>query len=93
MNSIIQNEKECFICHTTADLHKHHIFFGSANRKLSEEYGCWCWLCGKHHNMSDEGVHFDRKKDLRLKQITQEVWQAHNGTEDDFRAIFGKSYL
>ena len=93
MNSIIQTEKECFFCHSTRDLHKHHIFFGSANRKLSEEYGCWCWLCANHHNMSSEGVHFDKKKDLRLKQITQEVWEAQNGNRDDFRAIFGKSYL
>ena len=39
MNSVLQSEKECFVCGTNLNLHSHHIFFGTANRKLSEKYG------------------------------------------------------
>lgn len=38
MNSIIQNEKECFICKTKKKLQCHHIFFGKGCRQLSEEH-------------------------------------------------------
>mgnify|MGYP007101833209 CR=1 FL=1 len=36
--SIIQKNKECYITHSTYNLHKHHIFEGTANRQLSEKY-------------------------------------------------------
>ena len=35
--SIIQNKKQCYITKSTTNLHKHHIFEGTANRKFSEE--------------------------------------------------------
>ena len=73
--SIISNEHYCLICGTTQNLHKHHIFFGSANRKKSEKYGCWCYLCGKHHNLSNEGVHFNKDLDNRLKKMTQKKFE------------------
>ena len=67
MESIINNEKKCLVCGTTYNLHLHHIFEGTGKRKVSEQYGCWCYLCAKHHNMSDEGVHFNKELDLKLK--------------------------
>ena len=91
--SILQSERECWVCGVEYGLHKHHIYGGVANRKLSEKYGLWVYLCGRHHNLSNEGVHFNRDLDLRLKQYAQEVFEARIGTRDDFRAIFGKSYL
>lgn len=91
--SIIQKEKECFFCGTTYNLHKHHIFFGTANRKLSEQDGCWCWLCAYHHNMSDESVHMNSMMDMTLKKITQERWEQLNGDRESFIARYGKSYL
>ena len=47
MKSIIQDESkgQCFLCvmldsdTSRKYTEKHHIFFGSANRKLSEKYG------------------------------------------------------
>lgn len=94
MESIIQKKKECFICKSTYNLHSHHIFFGSANRKLSEQDGMKVWLCAPHHNMSDAGVHFDRTLDLRIKKVAQLKWQEYyNKTEDNFRKRYGKSYL
>lgn len=91
--SIISNERECWVCNTSYGLHKHHIIYGSANRKQSEKYGLWVYLCGKHHNLSDEGVHFNKDLDTSLKQLAQERFEAYLGTREDFRAIFGKSYI
>ena len=92
MRSILNNKRECFVCRTPLNLHKHHIYEG-ARRSKSEQYGCWVYLCARHHNMSDEGVHFNRDLDLKIKRICQKAWQKHyNKTEDEFRAIFGRSY-
>lgn len=91
--SIVSNEKVCFRCRTTQNLARHHIFFGSANRKLSEKYGCWIWLCARHHNMSDEGIHFDHEYDTEIKQKCQEEWEKRNGDRAAFIRVFGKSYL
>lgn len=92
MKSILSNDRECFICHTDYDLHRHHIFAGS-RRQTSEKEGCWVYLCARHHNMSDEGVHFNRENDLHLKRICQARWEALNGDREDFIRKFGKSYL
>ena len=91
--SIISNKEECLICKTPLYLHRHHIFFGSANRKLSEKYGCWCYLCARHHNMSDEGVHFDKPLDIKLKRYCQQRWEAKYGDREQFIQVFGKSYM
>lgn len=87
--SIIQNNKECFKCGTTYNLHKHHLYF-AANRKVSDKLGLWVWLCAAHHNMSDEGVHFNREFDLELKRLGQEIYSKDH---DDFMEQIGRSYL
>ena len=92
MKSIINNEKQCLICGSTYNVHKHHIYGGTANRKLSEEYGCWCYLCARHHNMSEFGVHYSKALDLKLKQFTQQKFN-ENYPDLDFMKIFGKNYL
>ena len=89
--SIIQDIKECYVCGTTLDLHKHHIYEGIANRKKSEKYGCWCYLCGKHHNMSKYGVHFDKALGRNLKEECQKAFERKYN--EDFIKVFGKSYL
>lgn len=53
--SIISNEKVCFRCGTTQNLHCHHIFSG-AFRQKSDKYGLWVYLCVEHHT-GDSGVH------------------------------------
>lgn len=92
MESIINNEKECFICHTTQTLHKHHCLHGTANRKLAEEHGLWVYLCHHHHNGSNEGVHFNHPFDVMLKKYAQEKWEQVNGDREDFIKIFGRSW-
>ena len=91
--SIMSNEKECFVCGTPLDLHRHHIFYGMANRIISEKEGCWCYLCARHHNMTNDGVHHNYAFNITLKKYCQEKWEAKNGDRKDFIRIFGKSHL
>lgn len=93
MKSMLQHQKECFVCGNTMNLHSHHIFFGTSNRKQSEKYGLKVWLCATHHNMSVEGVHFNKRLDLKLKTMAQTYYEEHIGTREEFRKEFGKSYL
>jgi hypothetical protein len=91
MKIVLQQNKECYITGQTEGLHKHHIFFG-ANRKWSELYGLYVWLRPEWHNMSDYGVHFDKKFDLDLKQMAQREFEKAYSHEE-FMKIFGRSYL
>jgi hypothetical protein len=92
MRSIVSNEKVCLICGTTLNLHRHHILYGSGKRQLSEKYGCWCYLCAKHHNMSNEGVHFNKVLDNKLKGLAQKRFKEVY-PQLEFIKIFGKNYL
>lgn len=92
MKSIIQTEKECYVCKTTFNLQDHHICYGTANRKQSEKYGLKVWLCQEHHTGST-GVHFNKPLDLHLKKLAQEHFEAEFGTREYFRSVFGRSYL
>lgn len=92
MKSIIQNEKECYICRTNKNLHEHHIIHGP-NRNNSEKYGLKVWLCSYHHNMGGtNGVHGDAKKDLYFKRLAQRKFEESH-TREEFMQIFGKNYL
>ena len=91
MKSIMQDTKECYITHQTTGLHKHHIY-GGGNRKNSEKYGCWVYLIGELHNLSDYGVHFDKSFDLKLKRKCQSVFEETH-TREEFMKIFGRNYL
>jgi len=93
MKSIIQKEKECYICHRPYNLHEHHIFYGNANRELSEADGMKVWLCGHHHNLSNEGVHFNKHLDLFLKGLAQDIWEQTYGSREDFMKRYGKNYI
>ena len=91
--SLISKEKECFVCKTTIGLHKHHVYPGR-NRQLSEREGCWLWLCGRHHNLSNDGVHYDRLLDELIKEECQRRWETeHEEGRAGFMRIFGRNYL
>lgn len=91
--SILQDKKECYVCHTTNNIHIHEVFFGK-NRKNSIKYGCCVYLCGKHHNQSNDGVHFNKKLDTHLKQEMEKKFLKHYAaTIEDFRDIFKINYL
>lgn len=97
--SIVDNEQVCFICKTPMNLHKHHVFNGTANRKKSEEDGAWVYLCMYHHTGSKTSVHQCQDADEWLKRYTQRIWEKRYKVnhEDDARLAFikryGRSYL
>lgn len=93
MKSILQNKKKCFICSKTIGLHDHHIYFGTARRKISERNGFKVWLCFDHHE-GTFGVHGKNghELDLYLKKVCQKKFEEINSREDFIR-IIGESYL
>lgn len=93
--SIITDKlEECYVCKTTHNIHKHEIFFGTGKRQLSIKYGLVVPLCGRHHNLSNAGVHFDSMLNEKLHKIGQEKAMKHyEWTTKDFIRIFGRSYL
>ena len=58
----------------------------------SEKYGLKVWLCPFHHNMSSQGVHFDKELDIRLKRVAQKKFEEHYPNVD-FVQLFGRNYL
>ena len=90
--SILQDEKKCWFCHSQAGLHEHHIYAGTARRKISEENGFKVYLCWFHHNGSAYGVHFNRVNDLLLKRACQRKYE-ETGSREDFIKLVGLSYL
>lgn len=91
--SIISNDTVCYVCKNPMNIHRHHIYEGTGRRKLSEKYGCWVYLCARHHNMSNEGVHFNKELDLKLKRICQKKWENKYGPRDKFIRVFGRNYM
>ena len=93
VRSILQRNKACYICGTTLNLHLHHVFYGTANRRLSDEDGCVVYLCQRHHTGA-AGVHNNRKIDLTLKARCQIEWQKQNDkTIEDFIERYGRNCL
>lgn len=88
--SIICNEKECVKCGNPR-VHKHHIF-GGARRNISEKNGFWMYLCAAHHNMSDEGIHFNASFDRKAKAFCQKVYERSHSHEE-FMALIGRNYI
>jgi hypothetical protein len=92
MDSVLSSKKKCWICGTTTNLHKHHIYPGNPNRRLSEKYGCWVYLCGHHHNLSNDGVHFDKEADTKLRIECQAAFK-QAFPQLSFLKVFGRNYL
>lgn len=77
----------------TAPVERHHIWGGS-NRKNSERYG---FVIPLRPDLHPNGARADRRYakdiDTRLKRMAQEYFEEHYGTREEFRSIFGKSWL
>ena len=92
-DSIMQTEKECYICKSTRWLERHHVF-GGAYRKKSDTDGLTVYLCHWHHNEPPVGVHHNRANMDRLRKKGQEAYMEHYGaTVEDFIREYGRNYL
>jgi len=65
--------------------------FGGPNRKLSEKYKLYVYLCQRHHT-GNKGIHFNPQMALRYKQEYQEKFEQQYSREL-FVELFGKNYL
>jgi len=83
--------KKCIVCGATYDLHMHEIYGGS-NRQASIKYKMQVRLCGKHHNLSDEGIHFNPRLAFEVKQLGQAEFEKEY-LHIDFLKTFGMDYL
>lgn len=88
---IVECMDNCFVCGSPY-VEVHHVFYGTAKRKLSDKYGLIVPLCEEHHR-GQTGVHFNRDLDLHLKKLAQEKFEALYGANTSFREVFGKNYL
>lgn len=81
----------------TPNVHRHHIFEGTSDRKLSDEDGLWVPLSREHHegNMS---VHKNKEIRVLMHIIGQLAWEKHyiachvGVSETDAREAFRKRY-
>lgn len=88
--SVLSSTFECYICKRGGQLARHHVFNNNPNRRLSEKYGAWVYLCPECHRE----IHADITARLDLKQEAQKaVMEAEGWTVEDFRSVFGKNYL
>lgn len=97
--SILQDKNHtCYLCillngdhHKHRTLHEHHIF-GGPNRIHSEEEGLKVYLCPEHHLTGPAAVHRCQETQNVLHQIGQQEFEKTH-TREEFRKIFGRSYL
>lgn len=93
-----QGEKQCLLCMIMDNdfgpkrVHDHHIFGGTANRRVSEAEGLHCNLCiDRHHEDGPEAVHRNRFNNVLLKIIGQQIYEQTH-TRAEFVTRFGKSF-
>lgn len=78
----------CMNCGSTYQLTKHEIFEGR-NRKNSMIYGFVLPLCLECHRKLQENKEFNE----HWKRKSQEYFEEHYGTHDDFMKTFYRNYL
>lgn len=93
--SILQ-EKDgtCYLCvllhedYRIQPVHEHHVFSGTANRRLSEQYGLKVYICPEHHENGPEAVHKNKIVRLLLEEIAKRAFE-QTYPEIRFRDVFG----
>lgn len=88
--------KQCFLCGLHIHTETHHIFFGRANRKLSDKYGLVVNLCPECHRTGKHAVHGAYGADNKQKLFEygqRKFMREQNASIADFVKIFGKNYL
>ena len=89
MQSIISNEKRCYLTGSKFKLEKHHCMNGAAYRKKAEHDGLWVWLNADVHR----AVHSNRPDWKReLKRIAQEAYERTH-TREEWMHRYHKNYL
>ena len=91
--SIMQNDRShCLMCLRAMPLEEHHVMGGTANRKLSEQYGLKVYICPYCHRIGKDAVHKSAERANALKAYAQSCFQLRY-PDLDFVKIFGRNYL
>lgn len=98
--SILQaagDRRRCWLCMKQGDysekfVHKHHIFGGTALRRISEAEGFYIWLCPEHHEFGRMSAHTDIEVRRGLQREAQERYERTH-TREEFMRLTGRSYL
>lgn len=91
MKSILQDEKECYIC-GNPECFDHHIYGGKKNRSVSEKNGFKIYLCLNHHTNGKFAIHNNKETDNYYKKICQEKYEQEHSREE-FMKLIGRNYL
>ena len=90
---------QCYLCAILDNDHfpkmyteEHHVFGGTANRKLSEHYGLKVRLCLKHHTVGPAAVH-QNADNMELLHKAGEIAFIKKYSYQDFMNAFQKNYL
>lgn len=97
--SIMQEKNgTCYLCtllhrdyRTHSYLEEHHIY-GGPNRDKSETEGLKVYLCLRHHRTGQEAVH-NNAEIMRLLRQQGQIAYERTHSREEFRKLFGKSYL
>lgn len=93
MKSIITNDKKCYFCDSTDNIHFHHVFRGK-NRQTSERYGLKVPLCAGHHNINNYSVHNNKGLNLLLcEEIQRKAMEHYGWSITKFIELFGRNYI
>lgn len=87
----------CYKCGAWTYTEEHHVFHGTANRKIADREGLTVYVCRKCHEL----IHRNVEEDLKLEREAQGVWEEHymeqGHTAEEARAefmrLFGKNYI
>ena len=87
----------CFLCGRNGNgdpLEVHHIF-GGASRKKSDKFGLTVLLCGSRcHRNGKYAVHRNKETADMIHRYGQKKAMQENGwTVEEFRTVFGRSYI
>ena len=94
MKSVLQKEKQCWLCGSRYNLHLHHVY-GAGCRKNSTKYGLTVYLCQDHHtgvNGVHSGTTNGKALDELLRRYAQSVFEETH-TREEFIRLFIRSNL
>lgn len=91
MKTVIQDNKECYLCGTNLNLEEHHCLNGG-DRKKCEQDGLKVWLCVNCHHVAPHSAHRSIKTRIRLKQVAQAKYLESHTLNEWFRR-YHKNYL
>jgi len=86
--------ERCHRCGIEGQMAHHHLIPGKPGRQLSEKYGLVVPLCPRCHEFVHSGKVLGTKALHQMRRYGQMLCMEKQGwTEDQFREVFGKSYL